>query len=128
MSASTSWSWTYQPAASTLQVMQQRFLGRDGLQTSALGLGCMGLSQAYGAADDDESIGTIHRALDLGVSLLDTAMSYGAGHNESLVGRAIRGRREEVVLATKVGIVRDESGVRLDGRPERVRGYCDASL
>ena len=109
-------------------VMQQRRLGPDRLVTSALGLGCMGLSQAYGPADDDESLSTVRRALDLGVTLLDTAMSYGAGHNETLVGRSIRGRREQVVLATKVGIVRDDSGVRLDGRPERVHSYCDASL
>ncbi len=108
--------------------MQKRHLGPDALTSSALGLGCMGLSQAYGPADDDESIATIRRALDLGVSLLDTAMSYGAGHNEQLIGRAIAGRREQVVLATKFGIVRDPDGVRLDGRPEQVRGYCEASL
>lgn len=108
--------------------MQKRHLGTEGLTTSALGLGCMGLSQAYGPADDGESIATLRRALDLGVSLLDTAMSYGAGHNEQLVGRAIAGRREQVVLATKFGIVRDEHGVHLDGRPEHVRGYCEASL
>lgn len=108
--------------------MEQRNLGTDGLSVSAVGLGCMGLSQAYGPADDDESIATIRRALDVGVSLLDTAMSYGAGHNEQLVGRAIAGRREQVVLATKLGIVRDQDGMRLDGRPEHVRGYCDASL
>ncbi len=88
----------------------------------------MGLSQAYGPAADDESIATINRALDVGVSLLDTAMSYGSGHNEELVGRAITGRRDQVVLATKFGIVRGPDGVRLDGRPEQVRGYCDASL
>jgi len=88
----------------------------------------MGLSQAYGPAADDESIATINRALDVGVSLLDTAMSYGSGHNEQLVGRAITGRRDQVVLATKFGIVRGPDGVRLDGRPEQVRGYCDASL
>lgn len=108
--------------------MEQRHLGSDGLSVSAVGLGCMGLSQAYGPADDDESIATIRRALDVGVSLLDTAMSYGAGHNEQLIGRAIAGRREQVVLATKFGIVRDQDGMWLDGRPEHVRGYCDASL
>lgn len=107
--------------------MQQRHLGRD-LTCSALGLGCMGLSQGYGPADDDESIATIGRALDLGVTLLDTAMSYGAGHNEQLIGRAIGGRREQVVLASKFGIVRGPDGVGLDGRPEHVRGYCEASL
>jgi len=95
---------------------------------SAVGLGCMGLSQAYGPADDEESLATIHRALDLGVSLLDTAMSYGRGRNEQLVGRAIAGRREQAVLATKFGIIRGEDGVRLDGRPEHVRGYCEDSL
>jgi aryl-alcohol dehydrogenase-like predicted oxidoreductase len=73
-------------------------------------------------------VATIRRALDLGITLLDTAMSYGGGHNERLVGRAIAGRRDQVVLATKFGIVRGENGVRLDGRPENVRGYCDASL
>lgn len=108
--------------------MRQRHLGTDGLTCSALGLGCMGFSQAYGPADDDESIATIRHALEVGVSLLDTAMSYGAGHNEQLIGRAITGRREQVVLATKFGIVRGQDGVRLDGRPEHVRGYCEASL
>jgi aryl-alcohol dehydrogenase-like predicted oxidoreductase len=89
----------------------------------------MGFSQAYGRADDDESITTIRRAIDLGGGLLDTAMSYGAGHNEELVGRAIEGRRDEVILATKFGIVRGKDrSVRIDGRPENVRGYCDASL
>lgn len=89
----------------------------------------MGLSQAYGLADDNESIATIRRAVDLGACLLDTAMSYGAGHNEELVGRAIEGRRDEVILATKFGIIRGKDrSVRIDGRPENVRGYCDASL
>ncbi|GIF26378.1 aryl-alcohol dehydrogenase-like predicted oxidoreductase [Actinoplanes tereljensis] len=106
--------------------MEQRKLGD--LATSAIGLGCMGFSQAYGPADDDESIAVIGDALDHGITLIDTAMSYGQGHNESLVGRAIAGRRDEVVLATKLGIVRGADGTRLDGRPENVRGYCDASL
>ncbi|WP_433384520.1 aldo/keto reductase [Actinoplanes sp. CA-142083] len=88
----------------------------------------MGLSQAYGPADDDASVAAIRAALDAGVTLLDTAMSYGSGHNERLVGRAIDGRRDEVVLATKFGIVRGESGVRLDAHPARVREYCEASL
>ncbi|HEX7996739.1 MAG TPA: aldo/keto reductase, partial [Streptosporangiaceae bacterium] len=88
-----------------------------------------GFSQAYGHADDSDSIATIRRAVDLGGGLLDTAMSYGAGHNEELVGRAIEGRRDEVVLATKFGIIRGKDrSVRIDGRPENVRGYCDASL
>lgn len=108
--------------------MKTRNLGPQGLTVSAIGLGCMGLSQAYGPADDDESIATVRRAIDVGVTLVDTAMSYGAGHNERLVGRAIAGRRGEVVLATKVGIVRDEHGVRVDARPDHIRGYLEASL
>jgi aryl-alcohol dehydrogenase-like predicted oxidoreductase len=106
--------------------MEQRGLG--GLSCSAIGFGCMGLSQAYGEADDTESLAVLRRALDEGVTLLDTAMSYGRGHNEELVGRAVAGRRDEVVLATKFGIVREPPGVRLDGHPARVRGYCEASL
>ena len=108
--------------------MRQRHLGQDGLATSSIGLGCMGLSQGYGPADDDESIRVIHRALDLGVTLLDTAMSYGQGHNERLIARALGGRPDRVQVATKFGIVRDETGVRVDGRPDHVRGYCEASL
>ena len=104
--------------------MEQRHLG--GLAVSALGLGCMGLSQGYGPADDDESVRLIHRALDLGVTMLDTAMSYGQGHNERLIARALAGRQG--LVATKFGIVRDDRGVRVDGRPEHVRGYCEASL
>jgi len=108
--------------------MEMRTLGRQGLTVSALGLGCMGLSQAYGPADDEESIATVHRAIEVGVTLLDTAMSYGAGHNEELIGRAIAGLRDQVVLASKVGIVRDEHGVHVDAHPARIRGYCEASL
>src|SRR6478609_2432195 len=108
--------------------MRFRHLGINGPLVSALGLGCMGFSQGYGPADDDASITTIRRALEAGVTLLDTAMSYGQGHNERLVGRAISGRRDEVVLATKFGIVRGPDGVHLDGHPEHVRGYCEASL
>ncbi|WP_244200454.1 aldo/keto reductase [Micromonospora arborensis] len=110
------------------QRMDQRILGTAGVTTSAIGLGCMGFSQAYGPADDDESLAVLHDALDTGITMIDTAMSYGRGHNERLVARAIAGRRDDVVLATKFGIVRDADGVRLDGRPENVRGYCDASL
>jgi len=108
--------------------MRQRDLGTDGMRASALGLGCMGLSQGYGPADDDQSVRAIHRAIDLGVTMLDTAMSYGQGHNERLIGRALAGRSGRVQVATKFGIVRDEHGVHLDGRPEHVRGYCEASL
>jgi aryl-alcohol dehydrogenase-like predicted oxidoreductase len=105
--------------------MKQRILGTDGFTTSSIGLGCMGLSQGYGPADDDESVRAIHRAIELGVTMFDTAMSYGQGHNERLLGRALTG---QVQVATKFGIVRGEQGVRLDGRPEHVRGYCEASL
>jgi aryl-alcohol dehydrogenase-like predicted oxidoreductase len=109
--------------------MKQRTLGQD-LQVSALGLGCMGMSQSYGPADDKESIATIRRALDLGVTLLDTADMYGPFTNEQLVGRAIAGRRDEVVLATKFGNERrpDGSYVRVNGEPDYVRRACDASL
>lgn len=108
--------------------MKTRFLGPNRLEVSALGLGCMGMSQAYGAADDDESIATLRHAIELGVTFWDTAQSYGGGHNERLLGRALEGCRDDVVLATKLGIVRGPDGVALDGRPEHVRGYCEASL
>lgn len=107
-----------------------RTLGRSGLSVSALGLGCMGMSEFYGAGDDQESTATIQRALDLGITFLDTADMYGVGRNEELVGRAIRGRRKQVVLATKFGNVRGEDGSHLgvNGRPEYVAQACDASL
>ncbi|MGY1693398.1 aldo/keto reductase [Geodermatophilus sp. SYSU D00814] len=106
-----------------------RTLGRDGLVVSALGLGCMGMSQMYGTADRDESIATVHRALDLGITFLDTADVYGDGHNEELVGEAIRGRRDEVQLATKFSLRRnDRGGMDIDGRPENVRACAEASL
>ena len=105
-----------------------RALGSQGLIVSAQGLGCMGMSQSYGDADDVESIATIHRALDLGVTLLDTADVYGDGHNELLVGRAIAGRRDDVVLATKFPLVRDDGSMRTSGRPDYVHAACDASL
>jgi len=110
--------------------MQQRRVGSQGLAVSALGLGCMGMSEFYGARDDAESIATIQRALDLGVTFLDTADVYGPLTNEQLVGSAIAGRRHEVVLATKFGIVRgsDPSTRGVNGRPEYVRASCDASL
>jgi aryl-alcohol dehydrogenase-like predicted oxidoreductase len=110
--------------------MQQRTLGSQGLEVSAEGLGCMGMSQSYGPADESESIATIHRALDLGLTFLDTADVYGPFTNERLVGRAIAGRRDQVVLATKFGNERraDGSWVGVNGRPEYVRRCCDASL
>jgi aryl-alcohol dehydrogenase-like predicted oxidoreductase len=109
--------------------MEQRTLGQ-GLVVSALGLGCMGMSQSYGQGDERESVATIHRALDLGMTFLDTADMYGPFTNERLVGRAIAGRRDEVVLATKFGNQRREDGsfVRINGEPEYVRQACDASL
>jgi aryl-alcohol dehydrogenase-like predicted oxidoreductase len=106
-----------------------RTLGRDGLTVSMQGLGCMGMSQSYGTADPAESLATVHRALDLGVTFLDTSDVYGDGHNEELVGRAIVGRRDEVVLATKFSLTRDEAGgMTVNGRPEYVRSAIDASL
>jgi aryl-alcohol dehydrogenase-like predicted oxidoreductase len=110
--------------------MRTRELGRSGLTVSAIGLGCMGMSEFYGTPDEAEAIRTIHRALELGVTLLDTADMYGRGANEQLVGRALRGRREQATVATKFGIVRtDDPNVRsLNGRPEYVRSACEASL
>jgi aryl-alcohol dehydrogenase-like predicted oxidoreductase len=110
--------------------MKTRRLGSQGLEVSAEGLGCMGMSEFYGAADEDESLATIRRALELGVTLLDTEDIYGPFANERLVGRAIAGRRDGVVLATKFGNVRREDGgwVGIDGRPEYVYAACDASL
>src|ERR671928_1363173 len=100
--------------------MQTRYLGRDRLPVSALGLGCMGMSEFYGTGDEDESVATIHRALELGTTFLDTADMYGPFTNERLVGKAIADRRDDVVLATKFGNKRGENGERLgiDGSPE----------
>src|SRR5215211_5544887 len=110
--------------------MDRRNLGSEGLVVSAMGLGCMGMSEFYGTGDEDEAIATIHRALELGIDFLDTADMYGPFTNERLVGRAISGRRDEVVLATKFGNQRREDGswVRINGTPEYVHEACDASL
>jgi aryl-alcohol dehydrogenase-like predicted oxidoreductase len=111
--------------------VETRTLGRSGLQVSALGLGCMGMSDFYGRRDDAESVATIHEALDAGVTLLDTADMYGPFTNEELVANAIRDRRDQVVLATKFGIVRDPktpASRGINGRPEYVRAACEGSL
>ena len=110
--------------------METRTLGGQGLAVSAMGLGCMGMSEFYGPADEAEAVATIHRALELGVTFLDTADMYGPFTNERLVGRAIRGRRDQVVLATKFGNERRADGtwIGVNGRPEYVRSACDASL
>jgi aryl-alcohol dehydrogenase-like predicted oxidoreductase len=105
-----------------------RTLGSSGLTVSMQGLGCMGMSQSYGNADPVESLATIDRALELGVTFLDTADVYGDGHNEELVGKALAGRRDQVVLATKFSLSRDDGSMQINGRPEYVRSAIDASL
>lgn len=114
--------------------MEYRILGNSGCEVSAIGLGCMGMSDFYGPADEDESIATLHHALDIGLNFLDTADVYGSGHNETLIGRALAGRREQAFIATKFGIAgakrRPQGGLELqvNGRPEYVKSACDASL
>jgi aryl-alcohol dehydrogenase-like predicted oxidoreductase len=108
--------------------MKTRKLGKAGPTVGAIGLGCMGMSEFYGAGDDAESIAVIHRAIELGVTLIDTADMYGPHTNERLVGKALAGRRDRVVLATKFGIVRDGQQRSVSGRPEYVKSACDASL
>lgn len=108
-------------------MMKKRRLGT--LEVSAIGLGCMGMSQSYGKADPAESERTLHRALDLGVTFLDTANVYGLGHNEQLIGRVLSGRRSELVLATKFGILLEQGGIRgVDGHPDHVEARCNESL
>ncbi len=110
-------------------MLAKRKLGRQGLEVSALGLGCMGMSQSYGEADEQESIATIHRALELGVTFFDTAEVYGPFKNEELVGRALKGRRKEVVIATKFGFrIEEEKIAGTDSRPEHIREVVNASL
>ena len=106
--------------------MQTRMLGASGIEVSAVGLGCMSMSQSYGIPDEAEAEATLLRALEVGVTFFDTANAYGDGHNETLVGRVLGLHRHRIVLATKFGIIREKPGV--DGDPANVRGYCDASL
>ena len=110
-------------------MLKKRKLGRQGLTVSALGLGCMGMSQSYGFADDRESIATIHRAIDLGVTFFDTAEAYGPYTNEKLLGKGLKGRRDKVIVATKFGFLFEEGKiVGLDSRPEHIREALEASL
>src|ERR1700676_5432412 len=108
--------------------MEQRKIGSQGLVTGAIGLGCMGMTHAYGTGDEAESMATIHRALDCGVTLLDTAEVYGPHTNEELVGKAIHGRRDSVVLATKFGIALGSGATQLDGSPANAKRAVEGSL
>jgi aryl-alcohol dehydrogenase-like predicted oxidoreductase len=110
------------------QRIEHRRLGRSDLEVSAIGLGCMSLSHVYGQADDDASIALIHHAIERGIDFFDSSDLYGWGHNEELLGKALKGRRDKVVLATKFGQVKTAEGQGVDGRPEYVRQACDASL
>ena len=111
--------------------MKKRLLGQTGISVSAIGLGCWGMSGAYGAADQQEAEATLHHALDAGINMLDTADVYGDGHNESLLGRVLKSRRDEFLLASKTGFVKPEdgcSGVSVNQNPDRIRQACEASL